>query len=581
MDKIKDLLDVAKVDLSIHEKDRVPYVKDGTERAVSNPEDMFKVIEEGNANRHIAATNMNEHSSRSHSVFLINVKQESTEKKLSGKLYLVDLAGSERLSKTSKTRGTVFHEGVDINQSLIALGLVISALVDKTQTHIPYRGSKLTRILQESLGGNSRTTIVICCSPSSLNVSETKLTLDFGRRAENVKNMVRVNEQIPTVEWKRRYEREKEKNERLNGNVEAELVNLRACETVKVEEQAKNSLLTEDDEKLKATIKVLQEEKNNLQTQLAARNTSYEILKANIDTAEQVYIEQVNELTDTCQQQQRDMEGIKSNNKHLQKRVEEVKQESKTEMKNEIQKMETELNMKVESFEKEKSQLQAQVAALESKNHELENVSNQTEGLVNTKKSEIAEMKNGIQEIKVLQEELQEKKNNLQTQLTDRNNSYGNLKMNYELIKRKMAELERNLTSINSEKAELKEKLNGVGKQLKETERRACQYQNEVAKLQEQYQQLTIENAELKANIDTAEQVYIEQVNELTDTCQQQQRDMEGIKSDNKHLQKRVEEVKQESKTEMKNEIQKMETELNMMRPEDRHLVSEIYRRIK
>lgn len=186
-------------------------------------------------------SDMNEHSSRSHSVFLINVKQENMEnqKKLSGKLYLVDLAGSEKVSKTG-AEGTVLDEAKNINKSLSALGNVISALADGNKTHIPYRDSKLTRILQESLGGNARTTIVICCSPASFNESETKSTLEFGKRAKTVKNVVCVNEELTAEEWKRRYEREKEKVGRLKGKVEkleAELAKWRAGETVDTEEQ--------------------------------------------------------------------------------------------------------------------------------------------------------------------------------------------------------------------------------------------------------------------------------------------------------------------------------------------------------
>jgi kinesin family protein 5 len=156
---------------------------------------------------------MNEHSSRSHSVFLINVKQENLEnqKKLSGKLYLVDLAGSEKVSKTG-AEGTVLDEAKNINKSLSALGNVIAALADGNKSHIPYRygvdretyltkqyiahscfrDSKLTRILQESLGGNSKTTIVVCCSPASYNETETKSTLVSKATADKLRQHFRA-----------------------------------------------------------------------------------------------------------------------------------------------------------------------------------------------------------------------------------------------------------------------------------------------------------------------------------------------------------------------------------------------------
>ncbi|KAK3391011.1 P-loop containing nucleoside triphosphate hydrolase protein [Podospora didyma] len=204
MERIRDLLAPQNDNLPVHEeKNRGVYVKGLLEIYVSSVQEVFEVMRRGGNARAVAATNMNQESSRSHSIFVITITQKNVEtgSAKSGQLFLVDLAGSEKVGKTGAS-GQTLEEAKKINKSLSALGMVINSLTDGKSSHIPYRDSKLTRILQESLGGNSRTTLIINCSPSSYNDSETLSTLRFGMRAKSIKNKAKVNAELSPVELK-------------------------------------------------------------------------------------------------------------------------------------------------------------------------------------------------------------------------------------------------------------------------------------------------------------------------------------------------------------------------------------------
>ncbi|KAL4769764.1 P-loop containing nucleoside triphosphate hydrolase protein [Aspergillus nidulans var. acristatus] len=204
MERIRDLLVPQNDNLPVHEeKSRGVYVKGLLEVYVSSVQEVYEVMRRGGNARAVAATNMNQESSRSHSIFVITVTQKNLEtgSAKSGQLFLVDLAGSEKVGKTGAS-GQTLEEAKKINKSLSALGMVINALTDGKSTHIPYRDSKLTRILQESLGGNSRTTLIINCSPSSYNDAETVSTLRFGVRAKAIKNKAKVNAELSPAELK-------------------------------------------------------------------------------------------------------------------------------------------------------------------------------------------------------------------------------------------------------------------------------------------------------------------------------------------------------------------------------------------
>ncbi|XP_071449383.1 kinesin-like protein KIF3A isoform X2 [Hetaerina americana] len=174
------------------------FVKGLSGYVVNNAGDMDKIVKMGNKNRVVGATAMNAQSSRSHAIFTVTVEciQEDSEGEhhlRMGKLHLVDLAGSERQSKTGAS-GQRLKEASQINLSLSTLGNVISALVDGKSTHVPYRNSKLTRLLQDSLGGNSKTVMVANVGPADYNYDETVSTLRYAMRAKGIQNRAWVNE---------------------------------------------------------------------------------------------------------------------------------------------------------------------------------------------------------------------------------------------------------------------------------------------------------------------------------------------------------------------------------------------------
>ena len=177
--------------------DKGVYIKDLTQGIVKTIPEIEKYMNIGNNLRKTAATNMNEGSSRSHSIFTVYIETaeqiEGEQRIKAGKLNLVDLAGSERVAKTGSS-GQTMKEGIKINMSLSALGNVISALVDGKTKHIPYRDSKLTRLLQDSLGGNQKTVMIAALSPADYNYEESISTLRYAARAKNIKNKPTVNE---------------------------------------------------------------------------------------------------------------------------------------------------------------------------------------------------------------------------------------------------------------------------------------------------------------------------------------------------------------------------------------------------
>jgi hypothetical protein len=203
LEKIRDLIQPDRDNLKIREAATGGvYIEECSESYVGSKEEIFALLAEGQNSRAIAATKMNAESSRSHSVFILTLRQnnKTTGSKKVSKLFLVDLAGSEKINKTG-AEGQTLNEAKYINKSLSALGNVISALTEGN-SHVPYRDSKLTRLLQDSLGGNSRTVLIITASPALFNLEETISTLRFGSRAKKIKNTPRINQELSVTEYK-------------------------------------------------------------------------------------------------------------------------------------------------------------------------------------------------------------------------------------------------------------------------------------------------------------------------------------------------------------------------------------------
>ncbi|OBZ84268.1 Kinesin-like protein KIF21A, partial [Choanephora cucurbitarum] len=248
------------------------------EETVTTANELLEILQKGSIARTTASTDMNNTSSRSHAIFSVMLKQsvlqqdvtddESTlhsdmelsptplEKKLISKFHFVDLAGSERLKRTNAV-GDRAKEGISINTGLLALGNVISALGDESRrvSHIPYRDSKLTRLLQDSLGGNSQTLMLACASPASSNLTETLNTLKYANRARNIRNRVKINQ------------------------------------------QQQQDISNKKEERLKAVITRLKQELRSTDDFLRAVNDEMDSLKMEVGSLQQTLSQTVNELT--------------------------------------------------------------------------------------------------------------------------------------------------------------------------------------------------------------------------------------------------------------------------------------------
>ncbi|XP_072174038.1 kinesin-like protein KIF11 [Diadema setosum] len=276
------------------------------EVTVHNKDEVYAILGKGAAKRQTAATLMNAHSSRSHSVFsvTIHIKENSIDGEellKTGKLHLVDLAGSENIGRSGAVDKRAREAG-NINQSLLTLGRVITALVEHAP-HVPYRESKLTRILQDSLGGRTKTSIIATVSPASINVEETLSTLDYAHRAKHITNRPEVNQKLTKKSLIKEYTEEIERLRR-------DLFAAREKNGIFLSEENYRSMETSIVSQ-KALIKDLEEKIEGLTAEMAKINELFEFTRKELEerTEElEVTTKNLEETTDTLHKTEKDLE---------------------------------------------------------------------------------------------------------------------------------------------------------------------------------------------------------------------------------------------------------------------------------
>lgn len=404
-EEVRDLLSkVKRQKLNVREKDKVFYLEGVTIFKTENSNNTLEYMKKGRANRATGATKMNPGSSRSHSIFTIIVESSRTDENGEthykvGKLNLVDLAGSERQSKTEST-GERFIEATKINLSLTCLGSVINKLVSGKSQYIPYRDSKLTMLLQDSLGGNTKTVMIANVGPADYNHDETLNTLWYASHAKKIKNKPRINED-PKDALLRQYQEEIELMKKkllsmgkgdlvkqisgnaggnLIGNEEAQIKNALANfekEQEDLKKQSEDEIRRIKDQKNKS-----EEEKNELIKKIERKNDENrkkkeegqkmlakykeyksKILQGDADEAQKKVIQQEHEIN----KRKQELEKQRIEEQRL-KEIQEEKEKNTIELKKKYDSKKAhidDLNTKI-------GQIQAQIEKNKAENREME-----------------------------------------------------------------------------------------------------------------------------------------------------------------------------------------------------------------
>ena len=505
---------------------------------IKNSEEFKEAFKKGEKNRVTECTKMNAQSSRSHVILIVKIQknfidEESNEYIMTqGKLYLVDLAGSERVTKTN-AREMRLEEAKKINYSLLILGNCIQSLISPNSKYISYRDSKLTRILQDSLGGNAKTSLIVTISPSGYNTEETLSSLNFGLRAMKVQNRPVINktQDYQALFYKLQEDYDKLLEEKTNLTIEYNKVcdendkfksneNYLNIQKNKIEEQIKNnskSISLEEVEKIK---KKFEKEMKNLEKYysdvLKNKEEENEKIMKDIDN---VLVKKDNEIQNTSSKLNEykiKLKNVTDINYDMKKKIEEIQKTC-----NNMLSEKEELNYKINTLTEANKNLTKNINILNNKKDSLISEETQTDSIINTKLKELLN-KYKISNNDISNNNLQNIISQLLISLETMNNDakLNNMKLkkmnenikNYEEKIKKLnnenTELKNNIQILKEEKKEI-DSLNNDFKILKENELLECK--NKIEDLQIRVQQID----EDKKNFEEIKKNFENEINEL------------------------------------------------------------------
>ena len=563
-EQVNDVLDSKKTNLNLIEnklKRKNLTIENLTTVSVNTENELNDIIYKGTLKRNTNNTTMREYTAKSHNIIIITIYRYYKDKNYlrTGTLYLCDLEGSEKITKMNPVEGESIEEQKLVNKSLSALASVVQSLSIKNDTifHVPYRDSKLTRILAECLGGSAYTTLILTCTQNEYNLSETRNTLLFGERAKKIRNKPVINIELNA-----------DKNPIIK-----EILNKRNEEENNMDERAKKTaefkrMYENEINQLKGQIKQLKENQNmdlNVIQELKENINLLENDKQNLKITKEKLLIKENELKDMnkkikdlkkkCEKDDELIENLKNEGNRLKKENDGIKylemekegyMQQVEEKENEIKNLEENIREKEQNIRKLNSELDEKKTGIKSYQIKMEKMEKDFNNQINNKDLIIKELENNIENEKNEKKKQKKIVQELNDNLIEANNKINN----YE---NKIKEQNRNMKINNNELEELKNEIINLKKKIENLEKSK----------QELIQEHTIEVDKLHKEIFELKS----NINKLKSDNKTKDNNMQYLKEEKEKLEKMKEDYINEVK-EKESEIQNKITELNTLKDE-------------